>query len=139
MPLPRALARFNRRVTNRIGRNVAGWAPGAGNIVHRGRRSGRSYRTPVAVFRRPGGVAIALTYGPNAEWVQNVLAAGGAVLERGHRQTRLTNPRIVLDPARSFVPPLVRAALLLLDTDVFLLLDTSLASQESAACHGVSP
>jgi deazaflavin-dependent oxidoreductase (nitroreductase family) len=123
MPLPRALARFNRKVTNPIGRTVAGRVPGSGIIVHRGRRSGRAYRTPLAVFGRPGGYAIALTYGPGADWVQNVLTAGGAVLERGDRRIRLTNPRVVHDPERRFVPPLVRVFLHVLGADAFLLLD----------------
>ncbi len=77
----------------------------------------------MAVFRRPGGFAVALTYGPGAEWVRNVLAAGGAVLERGHRRVRLTDPRVVVDPDRRFVPPWVRVFLRLLSADAFLLLD----------------
>jgi deazaflavin-dependent oxidoreductase (nitroreductase family) len=117
------LARFNRRVTNRVTGGVAGRLPGFGIVVHRGRRSGREYRTPLNVFRRPGGYAIALTYGPDAEWVKNVLAAGGSLLEtRGHR-VRLTNPRVVRDPARRPVPPLVRDVLGLIGVDAFLLLD----------------
>src|SRR3954464_6610399 len=107
MPLPRSLARFNRLVTNRIGRLVAPRVPGAGVIVHRGRRSGREYRTPISAFRRPGGYAVALTYGPGAEWVQNVLAAGHAVLETGGRQVSVTNPRVVHDPQYRLVPRLV--------------------------------
>ncbi len=132
MVLPRALARFNRKVTNPIGRTVAGRVPGSGIVVHRGRRSGRAYRTPVAVFRRSGGYAVALTYGPGAEWVRNVLAAGGAVLEQGDRRTRLMNPRVVVDPDRRFVPPWVRVPLRLLGADAFLLLDAPRPRQVDA-------
>jgi deazaflavin-dependent oxidoreductase (nitroreductase family) len=123
MPLPRGLARFNRKVTNPLAERISGRVPGFGILVHRGRRTGRAYRTPLAVFRRLGGYAIALTYGPEAEWVQNVLAAGGAVLERGGEQQRLTNPRLVRDPRHRLVPPLVRIPLRLLGADGFLLLD----------------
>ena len=129
MTLPRGLARFNRRVTNPIARALVTRVPGWGLVVHRGRRSGRAYRTPVAVFNRPGGVAIALTYGPGAEWVQNVLAAGGAVLERGDRRTRLVNPRVLVDPERRLVPPWVRVFLRLLGSDAFLLLDAPTSSR----------
>src|SRR3954471_10116793 len=108
MPLPRSLARFNKVITNRIGRVLAPRVPGAAVIVHRGRRSGREYRTPISAFRRPGGYAAALTYGPGAEWVQNVLAAGNATLETVGRRVPVTNPRVVHDPARRLVPPLVR-------------------------------
>jgi deazaflavin-dependent oxidoreductase (nitroreductase family) len=123
MPLPRWLARFNRKATNPLAGRISGRVPGLGVLVHRGRRSGRAYRTPLAVFRRPGGCGIALTYGPEAEWVQNVLAAGGAVLERGGRLQRLTNPRLRRDPRHRPVPPLVRIPLRLLGADAFLLLD----------------
>jgi deazaflavin-dependent oxidoreductase (nitroreductase family) len=128
MPLPRGLARFNRKVTNPLAELLVERVPGWGIVVHRGRRSGRSYRTPVAVFKRPGGVVLALTYGPGAEWVQNVLAAGEAVLERGERHIRLVNPRVVQDPARRLVPPVVRVFLRLLGADTFLLLDNPPAS-----------
>jgi deazaflavin-dependent oxidoreductase (nitroreductase family) len=123
MPLPRALARFNRKVTNPIARTFAGRLTGGAMIVHRGRRSGRTYRTPVAVFRRPGGYTVALTYGSGAEWVQNVLAAGGATIEKGDRHIRLVNPRVIVDPDRRPVPPWVRVFLRLLGADAFLLLD----------------
>ena len=123
MVLPRTLARFNRKVTNPIARAFAGWSFGSAIIVHRGRRSGRTYRTPIAVFERSGGYTVALTYGPGADWVQNILAAGEAVLEQGAQQIRLVNPRVVHDAARRFVPLWVRDVLGLLGADAFLLLD----------------
>ena len=123
MPLPRALARFNRVVTNRIGRLVAPHVPGAAVVVHRGRRTGREYRTPISAFRRPGGYAVALTYGPGAEWVQNVLAAGDAILETRGRQVPVSNPRVVHDPTHRLVPRLVGDILSLIGADAFLLLD----------------
>jgi deazaflavin-dependent oxidoreductase (nitroreductase family) len=129
MPLPRGLARFNRKVTNPLAERISGRVPGWGILVHRGRRTGRAYRTPLAVFRRPGGYAIVLTYGPDAEWVQNVLAAGGAVLDRGGRCLELTNPRVVQDPRHRLVPPLVRIPLRLLGTDAYLLLDDDVAER----------
>ncbi|MPZ69949.1 MAG: nitroreductase family deazaflavin-dependent oxidoreductase [Actinobacteria bacterium] len=123
MPLPKALARFNRVVTNRISRPVAGRVPGFGVVIHKGRRSGREYRTPVNVFRRDGGFEIALTYGPDADWVKNVMAAGGArVLHRG-RVHSLTEPRKVQKPRDTAVPLPVRLILFLLRVDTFLFLD----------------
>jgi deazaflavin-dependent oxidoreductase (nitroreductase family) len=131
MPLPRALARFNRIATNRIGRVLAPRLPGAGVIVHRGRKSGREYRTPISAFRRPGGYAVALTYGPGAEWVQNVLTAGGAVLETGGERVPVTNPHVVHDPAYRLVPRLVGSILRLIGAADFLLLDTTSATPRS--------
>src|SRR4029453_19472431 len=63
MPLPPSVARFNKAATNRVTSRVADRLPGFGIVVHRGRRSGREYETPVNAFRRPGGYTIALTTG----------------------------------------------------------------------------
>jgi deazaflavin-dependent oxidoreductase (nitroreductase family) len=72
------MAWFNRHVTNRITRPLARSLPGFGVVEHAGRRSGRQYRTPVNVFRAGPSYVIALTYGVESDWVQNVLAAGAA-------------------------------------------------------------
>src|SRR5262249_25322519 len=102
---------------------IAGWMPGFGIVVHRGRTSGREYRTPINVFKRPGGYAAALTYGPESQWVRNVLAAGGCQIETGSKLVRLTNPRIVHDPSRRLVPRFIGDVLGLMDVNDFLLLD----------------
>jgi len=110
MPLPRAVARFNRRVTNRVLGPLAPFLPGFGVVVHRGRKTGRCYRTPVNVFPRPGGYVVALTYGPESDWVRNVLADGGCVLEtRGHAR-RLTAPRLLHDEQHRAMPVPLRLA-----------------------------
>jgi deazaflavin-dependent oxidoreductase (nitroreductase family) len=90
--LHKRLARFNRRVTNRITGPVAKWLPGFGVITHTGRRSKRRYRTPVNVFAAPGGYVVALTYGADSDWVKNVLASGGCELDRRGRTEHLTAP-----------------------------------------------
>ena len=104
--LPRGLARFNRAVTNPV-QGVYAWVlPPWAVIVHRGRRTGRSYRTPVVAFRRGRTIAVAVLYGPRSGWVQNVLAGGGRVVRRG-RTYELIDPRLVpsTDPG---LPPRVR-------------------------------
>lgn len=122
VPLPPRLARFNRLVTNRVLGPAAPYVPGFGVVVHRGRKSGRVYRTPVNVFRRPGGFVIALTYG-GGDWVDNVLAAGEAQIRtRGHSH-HVANPRVVTDPARAAVPAAVRAVFGRIHVDDFLHVD----------------
>jgi deazaflavin-dependent oxidoreductase (nitroreductase family) len=108
MPLPRSVAHFNRRITNRVLSPLAYWLPHFGVIVHHGRKSGREYRTPINVFRRPGGYIVALTYGPASDWVHNVVAAGGATLYTQGRHVRLRNPRLIHDETRRAVPPVLR-------------------------------
>lgn len=97
MPLPQRLARFNRRVTNPIANRFAGRVPPLAIVAHTGRRSGRTYWTPVMAFRdrSGGGFVIALTYGPETDWVRNVLAAGGCDLVRGGKTLILDRPRMV--------------------------------------------
>ena len=111
MPLPRWLARFNRRVTNPLLGPLALRLPGFGVVVHTGRRTHRPYRTPVNVFRRADGYVIALTYGPEAEWVRNVLASGGCTLETRGQTLRLAQPRVFRDERRRSVPLPVRLVL----------------------------
>jgi deazaflavin-dependent oxidoreductase (nitroreductase family) len=123
MPIPMAVARFNRRATNRLTGRFAGRMTGFAIVTHRGRTSGREYRTPINVFRRTGGYAMALTYGPESQWVRNVLAAGGCEIETRGRHVKLTNPRIVHDPRRRLVPPPIRVILGLMGVNDFLLLD----------------
>ena len=66
---------------------------------------------------------IALTYGTESEWLQNVLAAGGCELVMLGRRHRLTAPAIVHDERRRFVPPPVRPILRLLRVADFLRLE----------------
>jgi deazaflavin-dependent oxidoreductase (nitroreductase family) len=110
-PLGRGVAHFNRRVTNRLTRPLAPWLPGFGVVVHVGRTSGRQYRTPVNVFEAQDGYAIALTYGREAEWVRNVLAAGGCQLIVRGRRRRVDAPEIVRDDSRQLVPAPIRPIL----------------------------
>jgi deazaflavin-dependent oxidoreductase (nitroreductase family) len=126
MPLPKRLARFNRVVTNRVLGPVARFLPGFAVVSHVGRRSGRSYRTPVNLFRHGDGYVISLTYGADSQWVRNVLAAGGADIETRGRHLRLVDPQVVRDPARSLVPKPVRVPLGLADVDEFMLLKSRL-------------
>ena len=105
MPLPRALARFNLVVTNRIARRVAGRIPGFAIVTHVGRRSRRVYQTPVNLFRPDDQWVIALTYGRDSQWVRNVIAAGKCEVETRGEQISLVDPQIRRDPRRSRAPP----------------------------------
>jgi deazaflavin-dependent oxidoreductase (nitroreductase family) len=94
MEIPRGVVRFNRAINNPIQRQYAWLLPPWVIVVHRGRRSGRVYRTPVVGFRRGRTLAIAILYGERSDWVLNVLA-GGASVVRGGRTYPLVSARIV--------------------------------------------
>ena len=124
MPLPRSLAEFNRRFTNKVSRHVAGWMPGFGIVVHTGRRSGRTYETPVNVFRSgDGGFVFALTYG-RADWVKNVMAAGSAELRTSRERHVVSNPTIVDAPRHDDLPFVPRTILRWINVDEELRVDT---------------
>jgi deazaflavin-dependent oxidoreductase (nitroreductase family) len=123
MPLPKHLARFNRHVTNPVLGLVAGRLPWFGIVLHVGRRSGRRHRSPVNLFRTDGRWVIALTYGADAHWVRNVLAAGSCEIQTRGRRVRLTDPEVVRDPERRLVPAPVRPFLGALRVTEFMLLD----------------
>jgi deazaflavin-dependent oxidoreductase (nitroreductase family) len=108
MPAPRWVARANKAGLNRITKFVAPWAPGWAVVVHRGRKSGRTFRTPLWAFRRPDGFVIALTYGSNADWVRNVLAAGGCEIEARRRRYQVGNPRLYRDENATGMPAFIR-------------------------------
>jgi hypothetical protein len=95
-PLLDAVRWFNRTFTNRLQRSRAG-KPGAYAAVirHQGRRSGRSYETPIVPFATDDGFVVSLPYGATADWVQNVLAKGSAVLLHEGRTLMLDRPELV--------------------------------------------
>ena len=63
-------------------------------VHHVGRKSGTAYRSPVLAFGVPGGYLIPLTYGPERDWVRNVVAAGTFELERRGRMGTVTDPQV---------------------------------------------
>lgn len=123
MPLSRRVARFNRAVTNRGLGRVAPWLSGFGVVHHLGRRSGRTYRTPVNLFRSGRTYTVALTYGSGADWVQNVLAAGTCDLETRRTLHHLVEPGLSVGAGAVAMPLLVRAILRIVAVDEFLHLD----------------
>ena len=110
--LSRRVARFNRAVGNPIQLTYAWLIPPWAVIEHRGRVSGRSYRTPVNAYRRGSVFAVVVLYGPDSDWVRNLLAAGGGGVVRGGRRYALSGCRVVAvasgDPVLSRVSPVAR-------------------------------
>jgi deazaflavin-dependent oxidoreductase (nitroreductase family) len=111
MSFRRRLAHFNRVFGNRIVGRVIPLFPGFGAVHHRGRKSGREYRTPVKVFRREDTYVISLPYGSNSDWVKNVLAAGNCDLMVRGRRVHLVEPSIFTDDEQVEIPAFIRKAL----------------------------
>jgi len=96
------------RYVDPILRPVVTKLPSFGVVIHRGRKSGREYHTPVNVFRRGDAYLFFLTYGSDVEWVKNVLASGSCTLEVRGRVVDLVEPRLITDPELRPAPPLAR-------------------------------
>jgi deazaflavin-dependent oxidoreductase (nitroreductase family) len=122
MVFSKRMARFNRMATNHVLGPLTRRLPSFGVVAHRGRRSGRSYQTPVGAFHTADGFAIALTYGPHTDWVRNVLAAGGCDLETRGQRIPLIEPRIVRDQTRRAAPFPHRQILKVIGADQFMYL-----------------
>ena len=103
-PRARPFRRFTMRFVNPVTRLLAGWLPGFAVITYRGRRSGRTYHTPMNLFRRGNDYVFALTYGADVQWVKNVLASGELQAKTMGRTIRLADPQLFEDPERRLMP-----------------------------------
>jgi deazaflavin-dependent oxidoreductase (nitroreductase family) len=108
------------RYLNPLTRRFAGRFPGFGIVIHRGRETGRTYRTPINVFRRGDHFVFFLTYGSDVDWVKNVLAAGRCTMRTRGRDVPLVEPELIDDPERRLVPLPVRAVGRLVGATEFL-------------------
>jgi deazaflavin-dependent oxidoreductase (nitroreductase family) len=84
--LQRAWLSFINRTLNRLTLRLAHAGRGPFTIVrHVGRKSGRTFETPIVVARSGRDFVAELTYGDGVQWYRNVVAAGGCELVRGSR------------------------------------------------------
>jgi deazaflavin-dependent oxidoreductase (nitroreductase family) len=75
-------------------------------VRHVGRRSGRSYETPVVAVEHDDGFLIALPYGDRTDWSKNVLASGAARLVTHGQAYEVDQPQLIpmTDATRYFGP-----------------------------------
>src|SRR5688500_20192792 len=97
-PRLRFIRPFTVKVVNPITRRFAGSAPGFALLTHVGRKSGRTYRTPINVFRRGDHYVFALTYGSDGQWLKNIFAAGSVEMRTRGRDIRLVEPELIVEP-----------------------------------------
>lgn len=98
------------RVLNPLINRFAGgwWFPMFSVLRHRGRRSGQLYATPISAMPRGDFFWLGLTFGEDAAWARNIVAAGECDLRYRGTDYHLTEP-IVLDSSamRSQLPPVM--------------------------------
>jgi deazaflavin-dependent oxidoreductase (nitroreductase family) len=117
-----ALLRVGTRHLNPLMLSLAGSRlPMFAVLHHRGRRSGRSYTTPVGARPTADGFVIPLTFGERADWFRNVQAAGGCVIRWKGVNYPVIEP-VVVDWAtvRSAFSPIERVVVPLIGIEQFV-------------------
>ena len=96
-PRTRRVVRSVARFVNPVTLQIAGrrWMPIVGILHHRGRRSGRAYATPLGMRRLSDRFVMPRTFGENAAWYLNVLAAGGCVVTYLGKDYSLVEPEVI--------------------------------------------
>ena len=64
-------------------------------LRHTGRRSGRTYVTPLRAYPFGDGFVVGLTWGPDVDWCRNVMAAGNVTFRWHGQEYVLERPEII--------------------------------------------
>ena len=64
-------------------------------VRHVGRRSGRTYQTPVIAVHHDDSFLIALPYGERTDWLKNVLDKGSAAIVTNGHTYEVDQPEVV--------------------------------------------
>jgi deazaflavin-dependent oxidoreductase (nitroreductase family) len=92
----RAVRTSNKYLLNPVMRLLTGRKNGyVAAIGHTGRKSGKQYSMPVGAERTQDGFVIPLGYGPQVDWLQNVLAAGRATVSAKGETHDVTEPELI--------------------------------------------
>ena len=92
----RASRFFNRLVLTLAGTRLL---PLYGVVEHRGRRSGRTFRTPVVARPTADGFVVPMPWGENTDWYRNVRAAGECIIRWKGRDYSLVQPELIDEEA----------------------------------------
>ncbi|MBB2770982.1 MULTISPECIES: nitroreductase family deazaflavin-dependent oxidoreductase [Mycolicibacterium] len=87
---------FNKYVLNPVMRLPAGRKHWYASVIrHTGRRSGKTYTTPVVAEQVADGFVIPLPYGTDVDWLRNVVTAGRATIVSGGRTVEVVDPQVI--------------------------------------------
>jgi deazaflavin-dependent oxidoreductase (nitroreductase family) len=87
------ISRVTSPVTVPLARS--GLIPFWGVVEHRGRRSGKTYRTPIAIRATPDGFVLPLPFGDRVDWCRNLLAGGGGTIHWEGADHAVVHPEII--------------------------------------------
>lgn len=124
------LRTFVKHFVNPLLRNLARSSRGPFALLrHVGRRSGKRYEIPIMVWPVEDGFVIALTYGPNVDWLRNLQAAEQGTLYWHKREYVFQTP-IFIDAKEALpaLPSFIRGVLQRRGTHEFVKLVSQLAA-----------
>jgi deazaflavin-dependent oxidoreductase (nitroreductase family) len=88
--------RLFTRVMRPLALRSAGKEESSTSVVrHVGRRSGRTYETPVIAVQHDDSFLIALPYGQRTDWLKNVLDAGSAAIVANGHAYEVDQPEVI--------------------------------------------
>jgi deazaflavin-dependent oxidoreductase (nitroreductase family) len=64
-------------------------------VRHVGRRSGRTYETPVTAVRHDDSFFVALPYGERTDWLKNVIDCGSATIVTNGQAYEVDRPAVI--------------------------------------------
>jgi deazaflavin-dependent oxidoreductase (nitroreductase family) len=123
------------RVFNPLAMPIAalGVIPVWGVVRHTGRKSGRTFTTPVALGATRDYFYVPLPYGDRTDWCRNVIAAGGGEIRYGGRYTRVREPEFVsAEEAKPAFPRVIRPLIDAFGMTKFIRLRRSDTAQRAA-------
>lgn len=107
---------------NRLVRSFAGQRFYA-LLRHRGRKSGKTFETPVMAWRTADGMLVPLSWGTESDWYRNIMAANGCDVQVTGRWHRCSEPVLIRrERALSLLPPVTRTTARLFPVQQFVLL-----------------
>jgi deazaflavin-dependent oxidoreductase (nitroreductase family) len=124
MTFPRPMAALSR-LLNPLAMPLTRRLPPLAVLHHRGRRTGRSYDTPVQAYPTPDGWVVGLAFDRNAPFALNLVAAGGGEMTRAGRRYRITQPRRVGREARELLPAFTSLQMRMVGIEDFLQFDAT--------------
>lgn len=125
------MLRLGTRILNPLILSFAGsrHMPMFAVINHQGRRSGRTYTTPVGARKTADGFIIPLTFGNQADWFRNVQAVGACVIRWKGADYQLVEPEVIdWATARPSFYPLERVMVPVIGIEQFVRLRNAPAS-----------
>ena len=118
---------FNKHILNRVILWIAYKGKGPYSVVtHKGRQSGRIYKTPVLASHLDEFLFIPLPYGDHVDWLRNVLAHDGCKIFWKGEEISASDPVVIeAETALSFLPEGRRNLLDRFEVEKFLRLTRS--------------